>query len=151
MSKSRLLTTMIACFRSTLVLVAIISGVQIHGGAQTAADSLWNIWTDESKPDTVRLAAMKQFIWNNYLFTNYDSALVLAQMQYDFAKSKGLEKKLADPIQVMGAAYNYKGEHSKAIEHYERSLEMDKKFGNKPAMASSMLNLGGSILPKEIS
>jgi hypothetical protein len=62
--------------------------------AQVNTDSLWTIWTDESLADTTRADALFTYTWEAYLFTNPDSAIVLAQMEYDFAESHGMKSQI---------------------------------------------------------
>lgn len=55
------------------------------------SDSVWNVWTDKSQHDTIRLEAIKKYAWDGYLFSLPDSAFHFAQLQYDFASLKGLK------------------------------------------------------------
>ena len=71
-----------------IVLLIILSvGLQ----AQINRDSLWNFWQDETKSDDERLKAINKFAWDGYLYSKPDSAFYFAQLQYDFAKRKGVE------------------------------------------------------------
>ena len=48
-------------------------------------DSLCQVWKNESKPDTVRLAALHEVVWKEYLFINPDSGIFYSEVMYDMA------------------------------------------------------------------
>ena len=53
---------------------------------QVNLDSLWGVWNDDSRHDTIRLESIKDFIYTGYLFNKPDSAFYFAQKELDFAK-----------------------------------------------------------------
>ena len=55
--------------------------------AQSRQDSLWKVWNDDSKADTIRLKAIQGIIWP-MLKVDLDSAGILAQHQLNFAEEK---------------------------------------------------------------
>ena len=72
----------LSCFGSFLLLVNISTG-QSFGPDQTN-DSLWGVWTNDLKHNTLRLATI-----NSYLRMQPDSAFYFAQLQYNFAAGRG--------------------------------------------------------------
>ena len=70
-------------------LFSILSSVLLSGAlsAQPGLDSLLGVWQDRSMSDSVRARAFESYIWKGHLFTNRDTALVLAQALTDM-KSK---------------------------------------------------------------
>jgi adenylate cyclase len=54
--------------------------------AQTNLDSLYSVWQDEAQKDSVRATAYKDYIWEGFLFSNPDSAFVLAEDLVVFGK-----------------------------------------------------------------
>jgi tetratricopeptide (TPR) repeat protein len=84
-------------------------------------------WENENTHDTVRLHALKELIWNYYLYSDPDSAFLLAQIQFDFAKSKGLKASQASAINTQGAVYYLQGEFKKAIQYFNSSFEIYKE------------------------
>ncbi len=69
--------------------------ISLYGIGQTNLDSLWNVWNNTKQHDTIRLKAIHRYAWDGYLFSQPDSAFYFAQLEYDFAKSKGLKKYMA--------------------------------------------------------
>lgn len=60
------------------------------------ADSLWEVWEDDTRHDTVRLNAIYDYAWDGYLYTQPDSAFYYSQLQYDFAKARNLKTPMAN-------------------------------------------------------
>ena len=105
-------------------------------------DSLWNVWKDQTKQDTVRLIALRDYAWEKYLFTQSDSAFYFAEVGYQYAKSKGLKKEMASLLNLQGASFWYQGNYSKAIHYYTQSLDLKQEVGDKKGIAGALLNLG---------
>ncbi len=109
---------------------------------QTKLDSLWQVWKDTGRADTVRVKALGQFAWRGYLNSQPDSALFYAQMMYDFAEQKGLIKWMAWAIRGQGVAYNFLGSESKALDHWLRSMAMSQRVNDLSGVAGSENNIG---------
>ena len=108
-------------------------------------DSLWAVWNDVSKHDTMRILAMKDISWDGYLHSQPDSAFYYAQMQYDLAKKAGRTGGMADALNTQGSAYYVMGNLDKAIDLYTQSMIMREKQGNKQAVAATLSNLGNIL------
>ena len=65
----------------------------VKPNAQVNLDSLWSVWNDTLQEDTNRLNAINKLAWDGYLYSNPDSAYLLAQLEYDFALSNNYKKK----------------------------------------------------------
>ena len=111
-------------------------------GQQTGLDSLWNIWQDETLHDTTRLIALDQFACDGYLYVQPDSAFYFAQLEYDFAKSRGLKKQMSTALNTQGISYYVKSDYLKALEHHQKCLAIDEELGNKKGIARALHNIG---------
>jgi len=111
---------------------------------QINLDSLWTVWNDTSKPDINRLNAIDKIAWYGYLDTQPDSAYYFAQLQYDFAKSKGVKKQMADALGTQGVSLQNRGDYASAIDYYTRSLTIREEIGDKQGTASSLNNIGSN-------
>lgn len=99
--------------------------------------------------------------WGEQVYmSNPDTALVLWQKALDIAARNvlqgpsnalpagqaGLEKKylsaLADALNNIGYIYGEKGEITKALEYYHKSLKIEEEIGNKQGIATSINNIG---------
>ena len=122
-----------------LIILIYFSGYNLM--AQNL-DSLWNIWYDETLPDTTRLRAIQKFAWDGYLYSQPDSAFHYAQLQYDFAKNKGLKKHMANALNVQGVSHAIRGDFSQALHFYNESLQLFQVLGDKVGIASQLNNIG---------
>ena len=61
-------------------------------GAQQNLDSLYNVWQDTSKTDSTRVNAFYDHIWEGYLFSQPDSAFVLANQLFEFSRDEELQE-----------------------------------------------------------
>lgn len=123
-------------------VIIIIFSSSLSLSAQVNIDSLRLLWNDTTQPDTVRLRAIDDISWDGYLFSQPDSAFYFAQLEYNFAKSKGLKKQMASALNAQGASFWVRGNYSSAIDHYSRSLTIREGIGDLRGVASSLNNLG---------
>ena len=96
--------------------------------AQVNLDSLWNVWDDNTQPDTSRLKAMKEIAWDGYLFSQPDSAFYFAGLQYNFAESVNNKAQMAAALNTQGMSYYLRGDYAKAINYNTRSLLRSQVF-----------------------
>jgi len=80
--------------------------------------------------------------WHGYLYSQPDSAAYFAQLQYDFAKSKGLKKHMAGALNTQGASYYLQGKYEQALAYYGKCLKLYEELGDKKRIASSYNNIG---------
>jgi len=125
-----------SCFTFLTLLLVFPS---VHWGQQ---DSLWNIWKDSNKEDTTRLIALDKIIWNKLMLTNPDSAYVLADQQYEFAKEKKLKHYVAWALNSKGVASRLLGNYRKAIAYTLENIKLQLELGNQNGLASAYNNLG---------
>ncbi len=109
---------------------------------QAIQDSLWSVWSDPNQPDTSRLNAIHRFAWDGYLFSQPDSAYYFAQLEYDYAKSKGLKKQIASALNTQGVSFWIRGKYDSALNYYTRSLTIREEIGDKKGIAYSLGNFG---------
>ncbi|MBT6440739.1 MAG: tetratricopeptide repeat protein, partial [Flavobacteriales bacterium] len=110
--------------------------------AQVNLDSLWNVWNDNTQPDTSRLKAMKEIAWDGYLFSQPDSAFYFAGLQYNFAESVNNKDQMAAALNTQGVSFYLRSDYANAIEHYTRSLKIREELGDKKGTAGSLNNIG---------
>jgi tetratricopeptide (TPR) repeat protein len=125
--------------RLILSLCLLISTCVLYG--QSKKDSLWQVWQNESAPDTNRLKAIQALTWP-LLSIDLDSAKMLATMQLEFAKEKNNQKWIARAYYNLGAHYYLKSDFTQSIEYYLKSLEIRKALGDKKGEAAIYGNLG---------
>jgi serine phosphatase RsbU (regulator of sigma subunit) len=111
-------------------------------GIRANPDSLWSIWNDSEANDTARLESLNKYIWATYLFSDPDSAYLLAQMHYDFAEERNLIKYQGQALSTQGVSFAVVGKDDSAVVYYEKSLAFFEEVNYKKGIASIANNLG---------
>lgn len=109
---------------------------------QVNLDSLWNVWIDDSQHDTVRLKSLHLYNAKGYTFSHPDSGLYFAQLQYDYAKDKGLKKQMGDALYLQGISFSIQAEYNSAKKSYNKALKLFEEINNKKDIAGILTNLG---------
>ncbi|QQR87117.1 MAG: tetratricopeptide repeat protein [Flavobacteriales bacterium] len=104
-------------------------------------DSLWSIWKDAAKPDSVRLQALGRTAWA-LMPSDPDSALSLALLLYDEASAREDRSNRILALNHQGVAYSIIGNYYAAHVAYEQMLEMGTEAGDKKTVAGAHINLG---------
>lgn len=132
--------------QTTLLLVFVaITGLVFP---QSNIDSLWNIWNDDTRIDTIRLQAMNELIQSNYLFSQPDSAFFYAQLQIDLATKSDQKKWIAHALRVQGISLAIRNEYNRATVHLTRSLNLYNRIEYKIGQAL-IYNAFGNIFREQ--
>ncbi|MBR9920026.1 MAG: tetratricopeptide repeat protein [Bacteroidetes bacterium] len=115
--------------------------------AQSKVDSLYQIWINEDLPDTVRLEVINTVIWNGYLFNNPDSALLLADAEYEIAARNDELGYMAQARNSQGSAYYVLGNHPMALDYFMKCAKIQEKIDSKLGLSRTYNNIG--IIHKE--
>lgn len=62
------------------VFLAFAFSLSISSAQTQNLDSLYSIWQDRTQPDTLRCKAIDDLAWDGFVYSNPDSAVVLANM-----------------------------------------------------------------------
>ena len=125
--------------KKSLVILFLLP-LLVHG--KHNFDSLWTAWNDESNADTLRLQAIHRFAWSGYLFSQADSAYYFAQLERDFAKSKGLTKQQASALNTMGISHYLRSHYDTALTIYDEQLELYSSIDDEKGIANTYNNIG---------
>jgi adenylate cyclase len=125
----------------TIQIFLILYSISISLAAQVNTDSLWKLWNDTRQPDTTRLYALDDLAWD-IRNKNPDSAILLANLELDFATTHNFKDWQAKACNMLGVGYYIKSDYSKAIEWHKKCFTIWEALGDKPGMASSYNNLG---------
>ncbi|MEO8588975.1 MAG: adenylate/guanylate cyclase domain-containing protein [Flavobacteriales bacterium] len=126
--------------------VCVLSLAHASSFAQTpasdrAGDSLWDLWSNTSKPDTVRLTALNKFISARFLRTDPDSTLYYGGILYETAAKKGLKKHMGSALLLQGRGYGLRSELAKAIKSYQGAYDLYESIGDRRGAASALNNM----------
>ncbi len=127
--------------KKIFLLISWIGLTVMAAHAQPDREMLWKTWADPKEPDTVRLKAIQSLAWP-MLNINLDSAMLLANMQLEFARKVGSVKWEAKALYNLGTANFYKGNMSESFSLYEKSLALRQSIGDKVGEAAVYGNFG---------
>lgn len=109
---------------------------------QAGLDSLYTVWQDKSQPDSNRVKAYDNYIWDGYLFSKPDSAAILAEALHGYATAHTYRKAAALGYSLQGIANHVQGNYPRALEYYEKSLTIYDEIGDKKGIAGRLGNIG---------
>jgi adenylate cyclase len=114
----------------------------ICSAQQNTLDSLYSVWQDESQADSNRVMSYKDYIWKGFLYSNPDSAIILAQTLLQFGEVQADEKAKVKAYNLIGISNYVKFDIPKALDAWQRSLKIAEQIGDKKGSASAIGNIG---------
>jgi tetratricopeptide (TPR) repeat protein len=88
-----------------------------------------------------RLAILNDLAWE-YRSAYPDSTIIYAQQAFDLGNQLKVPIGLAEPLNFIGVAYNYKGDRIKSYEYYDQALKVSTQQHDSIQTAYSNNNLG---------
>ena len=125
--------------RTSAFLLTLLLGLS---ATAQQLDSLLAVWRDPQRPDSLRVVAYRDYIWDGFLFTDPDSAIRLAGALHAFAREHGYPRADAHGHHVKGTAHFINGDYRAAVDEYERSLRVSEELNDLKGIAASLGNLG---------
>jgi len=119
------------------VLLLFVSSVEAQN-----PDSLFKIYNDTAKPDTVRLKNISD-LTRYYLSFDLDSAEFYSRKGLLFAESSGQKIWEARILNSLGLSFFYRGNYPRSTEYYFKSLKIREQIRDKAGAAASLNNIGG--------
>ncbi|MEO0404408.1 MAG: tetratricopeptide repeat protein, partial [Bacteroidota bacterium] len=105
-------------------------------------DSLMHIWKDSSQKDTVRFTAIYDLIWEEYMFSQPDSAEFYALQMKDFAMELDIDEYRLTAMNAIGVSYAIRDQQTLAAEYFEACVALSDSLGKAVDAAGISLNLG---------
>ncbi|MCD4734969.1 MAG: tetratricopeptide repeat protein [Bacteroidales bacterium] len=125
-----------------LILFLFILPTLVTQAQDPNLDSLFRVWNDKTAPDTSRLKAIREIALDVFMYSNPDSAFYYAQLHYDFAKTKGLKKQMADALSTQGGSYQIRGNYPRALDYYQQDLKIREEISDKKGVGATLNNIG---------
>ena len=113
-----------------------------YSTAQKNLDSLYTVWQDKSKTDSIRVSAYEKYIRDKVLFRKPDSAFILAKELIVFANAYDYPKAEADAYKLQGVSFHLLADYATALEYYNKGLKIYKEIEALHGIASSQMNIG---------
>jgi hypothetical protein len=99
--------------RIIFILSLLISALVVQ--AQTNLDSLYTVWQDQSQADSLRLQAYHSYIDKGFLYSQPDTAFIMADDLLAFGNKKNYPKANAVALLLKGISCNLKDDYAKAL------------------------------------
>ena len=109
-------------------------------GQSRTVDSLTNR-LQENLHDTDRINILHT-IARQFLYSNPDTAILLASEALSIAKESQWESGIANSAGKLGVHYHLKGDYAVALEYYFAALKMSEDLRNKKYIANNLGNIG---------
>ncbi len=133
--------------KKIFTIIILLSGHCVLS-AQAGHDSLYSIWQDVKQPDLNRVTAYYEYICNEILYSNPDSAILLADELINFSNQNNFPTASGFAYQIAGQANTLKSNFTLALENLEKSLATFRENEYKKGIASN-LNYIGNIYKRE--
>jgi signal transduction histidine kinase len=95
----------------------------------------------KSAEGLTRLTVLNDLAWE-YRSAYPDSTVLYAQQAFELGKRLNVKIGLAEPLNFIGVAYNYKGDRIKSYEYYDQALKLSIQQHDSIQTAYSNNNLG---------
>lgn len=123
-------------------IIAFLFLLSFFSHAQVNLDSLLTVWNDQQNHDSIRTDAFVKYVWDGFLYSNTDSALVLANVLTKYSKKKKYLPGLGASYNLKGVAYYVKSDFSKALKNYEQAHKIAQELNNLKRVANTLSNMG---------
>jgi tetratricopeptide (TPR) repeat protein/cbb3-type cytochrome oxidase subunit 3 len=142
MSIGKLSRTFCCFFLGRVIYLTLLLIALTPANSQNKKDSLWKIWKDVSNPDTTRLVAIGHLCSNYYWYSNPDSAVLLADIEYDFAEKQQLKNFMGVALLKKSGAYSFLGEYAVSLFYAQEGLKIFREINHESGIANSLNNIG---------
>ena len=110
--------------------------------AQVNLDSLYTVWQDQTRSDSLRTKAYSDYIWDGFLFSQPDTAFILAEELVSFGLDNNYPKAQSAGYCIQGVSWVNRGDYPKTLDYYIRALDIAKQIGHPGGIASALNNVG---------
>jgi tetratricopeptide (TPR) repeat protein len=124
------------------VFIGLFALITLNLEAQDAERSELKKWNNKSLSDSIRLAALDNYIWDNLFNINNDSAIYYSKIEYEFAVNRKLYFFAGNALNVIAICYESKGLFFDAIKQHEKALALRTAIKDSLGIAGSTNNLG---------
>ena len=126
------------CLRFVLVAMFVINGLSTHG----QIDTLYATWQNEQLSDSVRTQAAYKYIFDKYVFSDPDSAVILTDQLLAFTREREYLHGEAAALRLHGTIQLYQTDYIGALSYYEQSLAMCRELRDSSGISSALGNIG---------
>ncbi|MBK6627007.1 MAG: sensor histidine kinase [Flavobacteriales bacterium] len=111
----------------------------------TGLDSLRALAFDRTTPDSLRFTAFYDLVWDGYLFSDPDSAYILATSLRREARAKNNKVFEARASELFAAVWYVRGDMRTALLHYDTALALHKRNMDHDGQADVLTNMASML------
>ena len=123
---------------SLLCLIAML--FLFTNKVQANVDSLRQIWTSSSQPDSARFNAIQAYYVEN-IYSKPDSVILLANYHIQLSREKKLSREEGAAMNRKAVAHSIKGEYDQAIKDMNNAISIYSNIGDSLSIVSVYNNL----------
>ena len=124
-----------------LIFLPVFALLTAVAAGQTP-DSLLAVWDDPARSDSARVQAYKSYIWDEYLFSNPDTAIVLAEALHRFAEAQNYPVAEYQSYTLQSIAYSILGNFPEASDYILKALAGNEAIGYLPGISECHIVIG---------
>lgn len=109
--------------------------------SQHKKDSLWAIWSDITKLDTVRLNALDKSC-ETYFSVMPDTVIAYTHLTYDFSKKINHKRGMMQALMFRAGTYLTKGDYEKSLAYYWQALALNREINYENGINKCFLGIG---------
>jgi len=129
---------------ATIFFIILFTGA--HSISQNQVDSLRNIWSSKSLPDTVRMQAIYDMAIDGYLYSQPDSAHYFAGELLAMAESINDMAFVADARSLIGSAQYLTGRFTESLESFKEYKRISEENGLNERLIKANINIATVLL-----
>ena len=133
------------CRRSRTFSATIASCLALLATGHTGLDSLRALAFDRTTPDSLRFTAFYDLVWDGYLFSDPDSAYILATSLRREARAKNNKVFEARASELFAAVWYVRGDMRTALLHYDTALALHKRNMDHDGQADVLTNMASML------
>lgn len=119
-----------------VLLLALLLSVT----SRAQSDSLWAIWNDADRSDSIRLEAMQSLAWKA-VFERPDSGMALADRQLALAVSVGSDKARYGAYTTLAVGSSMKSDYVSALAYLQQCVSVARRMADPKREANTYSNL----------
>ncbi len=126
--------------KSIILTLCILSSFFLK--AQVNLDSLHAVWQDQTQTDSIRAKAYSDYIWDGFLFSQPDTAFILAEELVLYGRDNNYPKAHAGGYILQGVSWLNRDDYPQTLDFYNRAIAIYEQTGNQIGIAGALANVG---------
>jgi len=126
--------------KNIILTLFVLSGFCLK--AQVNLDSLHTVWKDQTQSDSTRARAFTDYIWDGFLFSQPDTAFILAEELVLYGVNNNFPKAQAAAYIIQGVSWVNRGDYTQTLDYYTRALDIYEQIGEQIGIAGALANVG---------